>query len=83
DNSAYGSHNQEDQAIDLRQAFGTELVAAGVDIGMVAKLMVHSSPTMLLTHYQYVMDSQKKRAVENLPTMSGMAGGMARPNEKL
>lgn len=52
---------------DLRHAFGTEMVAAGVDIGTVAKLMGHSTPTMLLTHYQYVMDKQKKAAVEALP----------------
>ena len=54
---------------DLRHAFGTELVAAGVDIGTVAKLMGHSSPTMLLTHYQYVMDKQKREAVEHLPDL--------------
>ena len=52
---------------DLRHAFGTELVAAGVDVGTVAKLMGHSNPTMLLTHYQYVMDAQKRKAVEELP----------------
>lgn len=45
---------------DLRHAFGTELVAAGVDIGTVSKLMGHSSPMMLLKHYAYIMDSQKK-----------------------
>lgn len=37
---------------DLRHAFVTELIARGVDIGTVAKLMGHSSPTMLLNHYQ-------------------------------
>ena len=58
---------------DLRHAFGTQLVAAGVDIGTVAHLMGHSTPTMLLKHYQYVMDSQKKKAVESLPKLSGMA----------
>ncbi|MGE9985408.1 tyrosine-type recombinase/integrase [Desulfovibrio sp. SGI.169] len=52
---------------DLRHAFGTELVAAGVDVGTVASLMGHSNPTMLLTHYQYVMDKQKRAAVESLP----------------
>ena len=54
---------------DLRHAFGTELVAAGVDIGTVAKLMGHSSPTMLLNHYQFVMDKQKRAAVEALPDL--------------
>ncbi|MBQ7456176.1 MAG: tyrosine-type recombinase/integrase [Desulfovibrio sp.] len=52
---------------DLRHAFGTELIAAGVDVGTVAKLMGHSNPVMLLTHYQYVMDRQKKEAIESLP----------------
>lgn len=52
---------------DLRHAFATELIAGGVDIGTVAKLMGHSSPTMILTHYQYVMDGQKRDAVESLP----------------
>lgn len=52
---------------DLRHAFATELIANGVDIGTVARLMGHSSPTMILTHYQYVMDVQKRAAVEALP----------------
>lgn len=34
-----------------------------------AKLMGHSSPTMLLNHYQYVMDEQKRAAVEALPNL--------------
>ncbi len=54
---------------DLRHAFGTELVAAGVDVGTVAKLMGHSNPAMLLNHYQYVMDKQKRAAVEALPSL--------------
>lgn len=52
---------------DLRHAFATELIAAGTDIGTVAKLMGHSTPTMVLSHYQYVMDKQKRAAVESLP----------------
>lgn len=52
---------------DLRHAFGTEMVAKGVDVGTVASLMGHSNPTMLLTHYQYVMDKQKRAAVEAFP----------------
>lgn len=54
---------------DLRHAFATEMIASGVDIGTVAKLMGHSSPTMLLNHYQYVMDGQKRAAVEALPEL--------------
>ena len=51
---------------DLRHAFATDLIAGGVDVGTVLKLMGHSSPTMILTHYQYVMDRQKRAAVEAL-----------------
>ena len=46
------------------------MVAAGVDVGTVSSLMGHSNPTMLLTHYQYVMDKQKRAAVEALPSIS-------------
>ena len=52
---------------DLRHCFATELIAAGTDIGTVAKLMGHSSPVMILNHYQFVMDKQKRSAVESLP----------------
>lgn len=54
---------------DLRHAFATELIAGGVDIGTVAKLMGHSSPAMILMHYQYIMDGQKRAAVEALPEL--------------
>jgi len=54
---------------DLRHAFATEAIAAGVDIGTVARLMGHSSPSMILMHYQYVMDGQKRAAVEALPDL--------------
>ncbi|MBO4335818.1 MAG: site-specific integrase, partial [Desulfovibrio sp.] len=52
---------------DLRHAFATEAIAAGVDIGTVARLMGHSSPNMIFQHYQFVMDKQKRAAVEALP----------------
>lgn len=55
---------------DLRHAFATELIAGGVDIGTVAKLMGHSGSAMLLSHYQYVMDKQKRAAVEALPSLA-------------
>lgn len=54
---------------DLRHMFGTELIAAGTDIGTVAALMGHSSPSMLLKHYQFVLDKQKVSAVESLPDL--------------
>lgn len=52
---------------DLRHGFATEAIAADVDIGTVANLMGHSSPSMVWKHYQHVRDSQKKAAVEALP----------------
>ncbi len=55
---------------DLRHSFGTELIAHGADIGTVANLMGHSNPNMLLTHYQYVLDSQKQKAISMLPSVS-------------
>lgn len=61
---------------DLRHAFATELIAGGVDIGTVAKLMGHSSPAMILMHYQYVMDGQKRAAVEALPDLAHVPKGM-------
>ncbi|MBQ7584833.1 MAG: tyrosine-type recombinase/integrase [Desulfovibrionaceae bacterium] len=53
--------NRRIRPYDLRHTFATELIAAGTDIGTVAKLMGHSSPTMLLNHYQYTMDVQNLR----------------------
>ncbi|MDR2819420.1 MAG: tyrosine-type recombinase/integrase [Desulfovibrio sp.] len=52
---------------DLRHAFATEAIAAGVDVGTTAQIMGHTSPTMLLEHYQHVADKQKRAAVEALP----------------
>lgn len=66
---------------DLRHAFGTEMIAAGVDVGTVAKLMGHSTPIMLLSHYQYVMDRQKRAAVESLPDIGHVPNSMC-PIEK-
>lgn len=58
---------------DLRHAFATEAIAAGIDIGTVAELMGHSSPEMILRHYQYVASKQKRIAVESLPELSCMS----------
>jgi len=54
---------------DLRHAFATQLIAGGTDFGTVANLMGHRTPDMVMKHYQYVMDSQKKFAVESLPNL--------------
>ena len=51
---------------DLRHAFATEAIAAGVDIKTVAQIM-GDDPRMLLEHYQHVADKQKRAAVEALP----------------
>lgn len=53
----------------LRHLFATEAIAAGADIGTVAKLLGHASPTMILMHYQHVLTRQKKAAVEALPSL--------------
>lgn len=52
---------------DLRHGFATQLIANGADVGTVAQLMGHNSPTMVLTHYQHVMNSQKRMAISALP----------------
>ena len=52
---------------DLRHAFATDAIAAGADVGTVAKLMGHVNAEMVLTHYQHVLTKQKKAAVEALP----------------
>lgn len=54
----------------LRHLFATEAIAAGADVGTVAKLMGHASPDMVLEHYQHVLTRQKKAAVEALPVLS-------------
>lgn len=53
----------------LRHLFATEAIAAGTDVGTVAKLMGHASPDMVLEHYQHVLTRQKKAAVESLPML--------------
>ena len=68
---------------DLRHAFGTELIAAGADVGTVANLMGHSNPTMLLTHYQYVLDKQKRQAIESLPPIEYVSKNMCPKEEAL
>lgn len=68
--------NRRIRPYDLRHAFATELIAAGVDVGTIAKLMGHSSPTMIFRHYQFVMDRQKRQAVESLPDVLHVPGSM-------
>lgn len=54
---------------DLRHSFATESIAAGADIGTIAKIMGHANANMILSHYQYVMTNQKRAAVECLPSI--------------
>ena len=61
---------------DLRHAFATEAIAAGADIGTVAKLMGHASLTMVLKHYQHVLNSQKIAAIEAIPEPKYVAENM-------
>ena len=61
---------------DLRHAFATEAIAAGADIGTVAKIMGHTSLTMVLKHYQHVLDSQKRAAAESVPVPVYVAENM-------
>ena len=61
---------------DLRHAFATEAIAAGADIGTVAKLMGHASLTMILKHYQHVLNSQKIAAIEAIPEPKYVAENM-------
>lgn len=53
----------------LRHAFATNLLAAGVDAGTVARLMGHTSTDMIFAHYQHVIDSQKRQAIAALPCL--------------
>lgn len=68
---------------DLRHAFATECIAAGIDVGTVASLMGHSSPTMIFNHYQFVMDGQKRAAVEALPEIKYVSQSMCHKNKHL
>lgn len=61
---------------DLRHAFVTEAIAAGVDIGTVGKLVGHANLTMILKHYQHVLSSQKRAAVEAIPEPQYVAKNM-------
>ena len=54
---------------DLRHYFATYLIENGSDVGTVSKLMGHSTATMVLKHYQHVLDNQKRNAVEALPNL--------------
>lgn len=52
---------------DLRHGFATQIIAGGADVGTVAALMGHTSPVMVLKHYQHVLNTQKRAAIDSLP----------------
>ncbi len=66
---------------DLRHAFATEAIRAGADYGTVAVLMGHSSPVMVMRHYQHVCNEQKMEAIEAIPsaTVRGACARMCTP----
>ena len=53
----------------LRHAFATNLLAAGVDAGTVAKLMGHTSTDIIFAHYQHIISTQKRQAIAALPSL--------------
>lgn len=54
---------------DLRHAFVTELLRAGVDAKTAASLAGHADPTMILTRYRHVTTEDQERAVTRLPSV--------------
>lgn len=47
---------------DLRHGFATQIIAGGADVGTVAALMGHTSPVMVLKHYQHVLNAHCEAA---------------------
>jgi integrase len=54
---------------DLRHAFATYAIEAGADDNTIAELMGLKSTKMIHTHYQWVLDPMKSKAIENIPDM--------------
>ncbi|MGE4296807.1 MAG: tyrosine-type recombinase/integrase [Desulfovibrionaceae bacterium] len=54
---------------DLRHAHATEALAAGADAKAVAENMGHADTTMILKHYQHVMNRQRQAAIEAVPDL--------------
>jgi len=54
---------------DCRHAFATQALANGADIKAVATLMGHADPTMILRHYQEVVEEAKRAAVDSVPDL--------------
>lgn len=55
---------------DLRHAFVTELLRAGVDMKTTSALAGHADPTMILKRYQHVTSEDQERAAAKMPTLT-------------
>lgn len=54
---------------DLRHAFVTELLRAGVNMKTTAALAGHKDPTMILKRYQHVTREDQERAAAKMPSL--------------
>lgn len=55
---------------DLRHAFATYALDNDADLKSVAEIMGHSSPTMILTHYQHTSEASRRAAIESFPDIT-------------
>jgi integrase len=61
---------------DMRHSFATYALEGGADIKAVSEIMGHADTTMIHKHYQHVLNSQKRAAINALPTLkSGHTAG--------
>lgn len=63
------------RAYDLRHAFATLALEAGSDIKAVAEIMGHANASMILKHYQHVLEHQRRATVESIPEILGTCAG--------
>lgn len=52
---------------DLRHAYATYSVQAGVKLKIIADIMDHSDPSMILKTYQYTDERDRREAIEAMP----------------
>lgn len=61
---------------DLRHAFATYALEGKADLKAVAEIMGHSDTRMIHKHYQHVLNSQRRAAIDSLPSLkSGLISG--------
>jgi hypothetical protein len=51
----------------LRHAYATYALLAGAKLKIVADIMDHADPSMILRTYQYTDESERREAVEAMP----------------